>query len=240
VFNYGTSGRLESEDAYFDDGSKEETQYDYDSNGRLLKRTSKKDRDSKSITQIMSYDSGPMETGISQYEPCPELGWTSTVSYEFDSHGNWIKRKESTRSIAPAHSPIEVQRLVERTITYYSPETGQGVPIPGETPSDALEPTFDGPPKVIRKSGGALTASATKKVQPKYPASARAAHITGAVVVEITIGEDGNVVKAVALSGPDELRDAAVVAAKAWTFAPTRLSGVPVRVIGIITFNFQM
>jgi hypothetical protein len=35
------------------------------------------------------------------------------------------------------------------------------------------------------------------------------------------------------------LRDAAVEAARAWKFELTELSGVPVRVIGTLTFNFR-
>jgi tetratricopeptide (TPR) repeat protein len=36
------------------------------------------------------------------------------------------------------------------------------------------------------------------------------------------------------------LKDAAVAAARGWTFTPTTLQGVPVKVIGTITFNFLL
>jgi len=95
-------------------------------------------------------------------------------------------------------------------------------------------------PKVIRKSGGALGASATSRVEPEYPPLAKAAHVTGAVVVEVTIDESGTVISAKAISGHPLLKDAAANAALQWKFAPTVLSGVPVKVIGTITFNFAM
>jgi TonB family protein len=105
-------------------------------------------------------------------------------------------------------------------------------------PPSPQQPIF--PPKIIRKSGGVLQGSATRRVEPAYPPLAKAAQISGAVVVEITIDESGNVVSANALSGHPLLKDAAVQAARGWTFQPTILQGVPVKVIGTVTFNFQL
>jgi len=96
------------------------------------------------------------------------------------------------------------------------------------------------PPKIIRKSGGVLQGSATRRVEPAYPPLAKAAEVSGAVVVEVTVGEDGNVISARAISGHPLLKDAAVAAARQWTFTPTQLAGVPVKVIGTITFNFNL
>jgi protein TonB len=91
---------------------------------------------------------------------------------------------------------------------------------------------------MIRKSGGVLSGEAVRRTQPPYPPLAKAARVSGAVVVEITIDEDGNVISARAMSGHPLLKDAAVAAARGWKFRPTLLSGQPVKVIGTITFNF--
>ncbi len=88
-------------------------------------------------------------------------------------------------------------------------------------------------------SGGVLAGKATARPQPAYPQMARAAGIEGAVVVEVTVSEGGGVISARAVSGHPLLRDAAVNAARGWKFSPTQLSGVPVKVIGTITFNFK-
>jgi protein TonB len=82
--------------------------------------------------------------------------------------------------------------------------------------------------------------SAIRRVNPEYPAEAKAAQISGAVVVEVTVDESGNVISARAISGHPLLKDAAVVAARQWQFAPTMLSGETVKVIGTVTFYFQL
>jgi len=110
-----------------------------------------------------------------------------------------------------------------------------GVSVSAQQPEQSLEA-----PKIIRKSGGVLQASATRRVEPAYPPLAKAAHISGSVVVEVTIDESGDVQAAQAISGHPLLKDAAVNAARGWKFQPTTLSGAPVKVIGAITFNFQM
>jgi protein TonB len=109
-------------------------------------------------------------------------------------------------------------------------------PPPPPPPKEEPKP----PPQVVRKSGGVLQGLATRRVEPTYPPLAKAARVMGSVVVEVTIDENGNVISASAVSGHPLLKDAAVAAARGWKFQPTKLSGQPVKVIGTITFNFQM
>jgi protein TonB len=73
---------------------------------------------------------------------------------------------------------------------------------------------------------------------PVYPAIAQSAKVTGRVDVQITIDEEGNVISAAAVSGHPLLRAAAVNAAKEAKFSPTRLSGQPVKVTGVLVYNF--
>jgi len=75
-------------------------------------------------------------------------------------------------------------------------------------------------------------------VQPQYPPIARSAHASGQVSVQITIDENGNVISAHAVSGHPLLQAAAVGAARASKFTPTKLSGQPVKVSGVIIYNF--
>ena len=87
-------------------------------------------------------------------------------------------------------------------------------------------------------NGGVLNGKATEIPVPEYPTIARAAHASGAVTVEIMIDEGGNVIAAKAVSGHPLLQAAAVDAARQAIFTPTRLNGEPVRVTGVLVYNF--
>jgi TonB family protein len=123
----------------------------------------------------------------------------------------------------------------------YAPASpNQGVPPPPPPPEAAPAPPYTSDhPAIIRKSGGVMAGSAVKRVDASYPPVAQAAKVSGTVVVEITVDEEGNVINARALSGHSLLKDAAVTAARQWVFQPTTLQGQPVKVVGTLTFNFQ-
>ena len=89
-----------------------------------------------------------------------------------------------------------------------------------------------------RISGGVLNGKALKLPPPQYPAAARAVKASGAVNVQVTIDEQGNIISASAVSGDPLLRQAAVEAARQAQFAPILLNGVPVQVTGVLVYNF--
>lgn len=111
--------------------------------------------------------------------------------------------------------------------------TPQKVNIPDEPPPPPPKPTPHAP-----ISGGVLNGKAVHLVTPPYPAIARSAHAAGAVNVQVLIDENGNVIAAHAVSGHPLLQAAAVAAARASKFTPTKLSGQPVKVNGVIIYNF--
>jgi TonB family protein len=88
--------------------------------------------------------------------------------------------------------------------------------------------------------GGVLNGKAVSKPDPVYPPAAKARGITGNVIVEVVVDEAGKVIHARAESGLQQLRPAAVKAAYQATFAPTLLSGKPVKVRGVIIYNFRL
>jgi protein TonB len=112
--------------------------------------------------------------------------------------------------------------------------TAPKVNIAEEPPPPAPKPTPRAP-----ISGGVLNGKAIRLVTPTFPSIARTAHVTGTVTVQVLIDENGNVVSASAASGHPLLRPAAVAAARASKFSPTKLSGQPVKVNGVIIYNFQ-
>jgi protein TonB len=74
--------------------------------------------------------------------------------------------------------------------------------------------------------------------KPAYPPAAMAVNAEGSVSVQVIVDEGGHVIAAAAVSGHPLLRAAAEAAAREATFSPTRLSGEPVKVSGVITYNF--
>jgi TonB family protein len=87
-------------------------------------------------------------------------------------------------------------------------------------------------------SGGVLNGKAISKPRPAYPPRAKAARASGTVTVQILVDESGQVVSAQAVSGHPLLRQAAAAAAQRARFSPTRISGQPVKVSGVVTYNF--
>jgi TonB family protein len=73
---------------------------------------------------------------------------------------------------------------------------------------------------------------------PVYPEEAKKQKIEGIVAVTITVGEDGNVIFAKAKSGPEPLYGASEEAAYKARFKPTTKDGKPVKVTGVISYNF--
>lgn len=102
----------------------------------------------------------------------------------------------------------------------------------------ALAKSISGEPTPV--SGGVLQGTATVKKAPYYPNAAKAERLSGSVYVKVVIDEAGNVIDAKVLCGPDLLAGASLEAARSWRFKPTELEGKPIKVQGILTFNFTL
>lgn len=131
-----------------------------------------------------------------------------------------------------------VARTVDSGGTSGLGQTGTGTDTTG---GDAPPPP---PPKATPKpapktvSGGVLNGKAVSLPKPAYPPAAKAVRAGGIVTVQVVISESGSVISASAVSGHPLLQGAAVAAARGARFSPTLLSGQPVKVSGVITYNF--
>ena len=110
------------------------------------------------------------------------------------------------------------------------------VPKPAPEPP-VVKPDPPKPPPV--KSGGVVNGIAKNLPTPVYPAVAKQMNISGVVQVQVLIDESGKVISANAVSGNAVLKPAAEKAAWGARFSTTTLSGVPVKVSGVIIYNFQ-
>ncbi|MFN7931050.1 MAG: energy transducer TonB [Blastocatellia bacterium] len=178
----------------------------------------------------------------------------STASVARDSEGR--TRQES---VVVAFGPLaEAMSELPKHITIYDPVTGTTYMLnPKDKTANKIQaitirtdvkPSTNAAPKAEtnptagtqRVSGGTLQATAIKKVQPPYPAVAKAAGAEGPVQVTVTVNENGDVTTAQAVSGSPLLRDAAVEAGKQWKFQQTEVNGKAVPTQGTLTFNFTL
>lgn len=104
----------------------------------------------------------------------------------------------------------------------------------------AAFPSFDSSDSSEIVKGMVLNGRAVSLPQPAYPLIAKSDRVTGVVTVQITLDENGGVIKADAIDGPSLLRNAAVKAALRAKFTPTTLNCRPVKVTGTITYNFSL
>ena len=86
---------------------------------------------------------------------------------------------------------------------------------------------------------GILNMKVVTEALPSYPQKAKDKDIEGRVEVQLLVNEDGDVIFANPLSGPEELWAESVKAAVGIRFAPSTLSGDPVKVTGRIIYEFK-
>jgi len=111
-----------------------------------------------------------------------------------------------------------------------SPPVVESQPTPTPVPRPTTETV----------SSRVLVSKAVSLPQPPYPQIAKQAGIHGPVNVQILIDEDGKVISAHAVSGSAMLTRAAEDAARRARFTPTILNNQPVKVQGVITYNFVL
>jgi TonB family protein len=129
-----------------------------------------------------------------------------------------------------------------------APFAGRGVPngtgnTPIAIPDDPPPPPAPKPPPVVPKVikiSQVLNSKAIKLPKPNYPPMAVQIRLQGTVNVQVVIDETGRVISAKAIAGHPLLVHAATTAAMQAVFSPTIISDQPVKVSGVITYNFVM
>jgi len=136
----------------------------------------------------------------------------------------------STSATKLASGPVDVK--------VQAVSTNQQMPVIN---LDSEPPPSPGPKPILKPvSGGVLNGTAMLLPPPFYPENAKRMRTQGVVTVDVVLDETGKVVSANASSGPAILREAAVQAALKARFSPTKLSGQPVKVSGVINYKFAL
>jgi protein TonB len=155
------------------------------------------------------------------------------------------------RNAAPLEAP---QSIATEPLEVFDAPPNEVGAIPGATgdvPGALLGPRPPDPaPRVIApqpqpqppvRPGGIIHApQKVHHVAPQYPAIARSAGVSGVVVLEAMIREDGSVSDVKVLRSVPLLDAPAVEAVRQWRFTPTLLNGAPVQVIMTVTVSFTL
>jgi periplasmic protein TonB len=123
--------------------------------------------------------------------------------------------------------------LVSETPGEGPPAMAKAAPTPSPTPKPEVK-------KVVSLASHVITSKAISKPAPPYPITAKMAGAQGPVTVQIVVDEQGRVVSSKATGGHPLLRSAAERAAYQAHFTPTLLGGQPVKVTGVMTYNFVL
>jgi protein TonB len=96
------------------------------------------------------------------------------------------------------------------------------------------------PPKKINISAGVSAGLLLQRTQPIYPPIAKAARVSGTVVLQATISKQGTIENLKIVSGPAMLQQAAVDAVRQWRYRPYLLNNEPVEVDTTVNVIFTL
>jgi TonB family protein len=165
------------------------------------------------------------------------------VSDRFGTGFRLSGKLEGKPTTGEVYAVVMGQRLVHLVYVRADADEAQGEPA-WKSVLDTLkvERPANAPPEGARLQeiimGGVLNGKVRKKPVPDYPPRAKAAGAQGMVTVQILVDENGDVISAIAIGGHPLLQQEAVRAARMAKFTPTTLCGKPVKVSGVITYNF--
>ena len=159
---------------------------------------------------------------------------------------------EPVRPLEPAAfvAPIELpDRIVEEKVDFGF-EGGVpggvegGVPggdvggVVGGLPLELTAPPETAP--IVRVGGSIAAPKRIHYVVPSYPEVARAARLSGTVVLEAVVDATGRVESVKVVTGKTILEEAAMEAVRQWRYQPLLLNGVPTRFVLTVIVNYGL
>jgi TonB family protein len=235
VYKYDDKGNISEMTVVSGDGSlvsKEVYKYDFDSIGNWVKMTT-------SVAVVENGRLGFEPTEVTYRTIFYYLDATIAKMIEPTAPSSAATERKPAAAIPPppSHDKPKVTPVQPITVDLSSKPVdtnrksimvGDGDPSPAPRPM--LRPL----------SGGVLNGKALSLPMPTYPDIARRMHVAGVVQVDVVVDENGKVISAHAMSGPNSLREVAVQAALRARFSPTKLSGQGVKVSGQINYQFTL
>lgn len=110
----------------------------------------------------------------------------------------------------------------------------------GNYPPPILQPRAHAPEAPIHVTSGIMEGRAVYRPEPAYPPIAKAAHIQGDVLLDVTISKSGAIENIRVVSGQPLLVTNAVSVVRSWRYRPYLLNGEPVEVEMRVMVRFTM
>jgi len=117
---------------------------------------------------------------------------------------------------------------------------GGGVPGAFDSMSSKGPKVQAAVPKKVNISAGVAVGMLVQKTVPVYPPIAKAARVSGTVVLQATISKSGSIQDLKVISGPAMLQSAALDAVRTWRYRPYLLNNEPVEVETTINVIFTL
>ena len=151
-------------------------------------------------------------------------------------------------NVIPLVAPSSITPEIPRDIPDAVPTGSEiGIGTPGDSvgelgigpppPPRVVPPP---PPQTLRVGGVVRPPQKIHHVAPNYPAIAQAARVSGVVILDALIADDGSVRDVKVIRSVPLLDASALEAVRQWRFTPTLLNGVPVQVIMTVTVRFDL
>src|SRR5690242_20443611 len=157
------------------------------------------------------------------------------------------------QTVNPFEAPTKIPHEIKQVKEEPPPPTNQGVAgmegmgsggaiggILGGVGSGPAPVVKAAPPKKIAISSGVIAGLKISGTNPTYPPIARAARISGTVVLQATISKQGTIENLHVISGPPMLTQSALEAVKTWRYKPYDLNGEPVEVETTVNVVFNL
>jgi protein TonB len=150
--------------------------------------------------------------------------------------------------VAPRQIPKDIMQVKEKEAPVQSFGVA-GMEGLGSSGSNMMSGIFGGSgttnvkaatPKKVAISAGVMQGMLLQKTTPVYPPIAKAARVSGTVVLQATISKTGTIENLHVISGPAMLQQSALDAVKQWRYKPYELNNEPVEVETTVNVIFTL
>lgn len=201
----------------------------FDASNNLIAETSgPEERNRVSFRNPLEFDGREVQRDIDDTDAINE--GVATLSVHVESIERYTASDDALFQPPADAQPPEIKMVATR--------------IPHDAPGmQSTPPALSAPGSLsggVSISAGVAQGLLLRKVQPAYPSVARAARVSGTVILQAKISREGTVTDLHVISGPPLLLQAAIDAVQQWSYRPYLLNGEPVEVLTTVNVVFAL